>query len=67
MGDSGAIYGFPGPAQPLAFGLGQEMQNYEQPEPVGPRAKCLSDSGRSKWKRNRTTILMHELFCSATV
>ena len=30
------------------------------------RAKCLRDGGRLQEKRNRTTILMHELFSSAT-
>ncbi len=66
-GNLGAIYGFPGPAQLLAFGLGQEMQHYERWGLLILRAKCLRDGGRLQEKRNRTSILMRELFRSATV
>ncbi len=66
-GNLGAIHGFPGPPQSLPFGLGQEMQHYERRGLLILRAKCLRDGGRLQEKRNRTGILMHELFCSATV
>ena len=43
------------------------MQHYERWGLSILRAKCLRDGGRSQVKRNRTIILMHELFRSATV
>ncbi len=58
MGDSGAIYGFPWPAQPLAFGLGQEMQHYERWGLLNLRAKCLRDGGRLGRERNTTSLLL---------
>ncbi len=57
-GNSGAVHGFPGPSQLLAFGLGQEMQHYERRGLSILRAKCLRDGGRLQEKRNRTGILL---------
>ena len=63
----GAIHRFPRPSQLLAFGAGSEMQHYERWGLLILRAKCLRDGGQLQEKGNRTTILMHELFRSATV